>query len=119
MDERAIEQGLAVTAVSALARQLDCPVAEIVAWLQISSRTWARRKVAGVLDPLESDRLARLGRLHKRATRVLGGVAEARTWLTTPNRALERRPPLAVAQTEIGAERVFALLGRLEHGVFT
>jgi putative toxin-antitoxin system antitoxin component (TIGR02293 family) len=101
-----------------LATTLGVGVPELLEWLSISPRTWARRKHAGLLDTLESDRVARLGRLVRRATQVLGNAANATAWLTTPNRTLQRRTPFEVAATEVGADTVFQLLGRIDHGVF-
>ncbi len=114
-----VRNGVPVSSVAALGSALQLSTAELLEWLQISPRTWARRKHAGVFDLLESDRVARLSRLIRRASQVLGGATEARDWLTTPNRALGRRTPFAVAGTEVGADGVFDLLGRLEHGVFS
>ena len=117
--ETDVRRGVPVTSVSAAAAALQRPVAEVLEWLSISPRTWVRRKQQGVLDVLEGDRVARLHRLVRRAQAILGGVAEGRTWLTTPQHALHRRTPLAVAATEVGADAVFQLLGRIEHGVFS
>lgn len=117
--EEHVRNGVPASSVAALGSALQLSTAELLDWLQISPRTWARRKHAGVFDLLESDRVARLSRLIGRARQVLGGATEARSWLTTPNRALGRRTPFAVAGTEVGAEGVFDLLGRLEHGVFS
>ncbi len=119
MTERDVRQGLPVATLATASSALGVPTVELIEWLHISPRTWARRKSAGRFDTLESDRLARLLRLIRRASEVVGGSAEARTWLTTPSRALDRRAPLEVASTEVGAEAVFQLLGRLEHGIFT
>ena len=117
--EREVRSGLPVTMVSAAADALQLPTGHVLEWLSISPRTWVRRKQQGVLDVLESDRLARLHRLLRRATVVLGGPDEGRSWLTTPQRALQRRTPFEVASTEVGADTVFQLLGRIEHGVFS
>jgi len=119
LTERDVLAGASVLAVADLAGALGLSIPEALAWLQISPRTWARRKKVGHLDQLESDRVARLGRLLHRATRFAGGPTEARDWLRTPARALARRTPLEVAATEAGAEEVHRLIGRLEHGVFT
>ncbi|MEO5725279.1 MAG: antitoxin Xre/MbcA/ParS toxin-binding domain-containing protein [Ilumatobacteraceae bacterium] len=119
LDESEVRNGVDVGTVANLARVLEMPMPALLEWLQIAPRTWARRKQAGVLDLLESDRTARLTRLIARAADVTGGTATARVWLTTPSRALGRRTPLDVAGTEVGADSVFALLGRLDHGVFT
>ncbi len=118
LTERDVRRGVPVTTVSALAQTLGVGVPDLLEWLSISPRTWARRKHTGLLDTLESDRVARLGRLVRRATQVLGNATDATAWLTTPNRTLQRRTPFEVAATEVGADTVFQLLGRIDHGVF-
>lgn len=118
LTEHDVRRGVPVTTVTTVAQTLQMPLADVLEWLSIAPRTWARRKQSGVLDTLESDRVARLTRLVRRATQVLGSATDARTWLTTPNRSLQRRTPFEVAGTEVGADAVFALLGRIEHGVF-
>lgn len=119
LGEHDVRRGVPATTVVAVAESLQVPVPQILEWLSISPRTWVRRKQQGVLDMLEGDRVARLHRLIRRASSVLGGASEGRAWLTTPQRALQRRTPLEVASTEVGAEAVFQLLGRIEHGVFS
>jgi putative toxin-antitoxin system antitoxin component (TIGR02293 family) len=119
LTETQVRNGVPVTVVAQLTAELGIGTPALLAWLQVAPRTWARRKQTGRFDMLESDRLARLGRLIRRARKVLGGSAEARTWMTVGNRALGGRTPFEVAGTEVGAEAVFDLLGRLEHGVFS
>lgn len=87
--------------------------------LGMSRATLHRRKKAGHLDRSESDRLVRYARLISRASAALGGVDGARSWLSTPARAFHGECPLDYADTEIGAREVEALLGRIEHGVFS
>jgi len=119
LNEGDVRSGVPVAAVAQLTSELGVTTQTLLSWLQVSTRTWARRKQAGRFDMLESDRLARLGRLVRRAKSVLGGSAQARAWMMTPNRALQRRTPFDVAGTEVGAEAVFDLLGRIEHGVYS
>ncbi len=118
LTEDDVRRGVPVTTVTLLAQTLGIGVPELLEWLSIAPRTWARRKHGGVLDTLESDRVARLGRLLRRSTQVLGSATDARSWLMTPNRTLQRRTPFDVAATEVGADSVFQLLGRIDHGVF-
>ena len=87
--------------------------------LGMSRATLHRRKKTGRLDRAESDRLVRYARLFSRATEALGGVAGARSWLVSPAKAFLGECPLDYADTEIGAREVEALLGRIEHGVFS
>ena len=89
------------------------------AWLGMSRATLHRRKKLGNLDRAESDRLVRYGRLMSHATAALGGIEGARSWLVAPAIAFNGECPLDFADTEVGAREVDALLGRLEHGVFS
>ena len=117
--ESDVREGVPVSVVAQLTSELEVSTQALLAWLQVAPRTWARRKQSGRFDMLESDRVARLGRLVRRTRSVLGGTPAARVWMSTPNRALRGRTPFEVAGTEVGAEAVFDLLGRLEHGVFS
>ena len=86
----------------------------------IPLRTMARRKDAGKLKPVESERLLRLTFLFEQAMDLFEGDAEsARIWLESPNAGLDGETPLRLAETEIGAREVENLIGRLEHGVFS
>ncbi len=62
----------------------------------------------------------RTARLLKSALALLEGDKEtAKAWLSRPKRALNGQSPLEMSKTETGAQEVEALIGRLEHGVFT
>jgi putative toxin-antitoxin system antitoxin component (TIGR02293 family) len=87
--------------------------------LGMSRATLHRRKADGTLDRSASDRLVRFARLFLRASDVLGGEKAARSWLAAPAIAFREECPLDFADTEIGAREVEALLGRIEHGVFS
>lgn len=87
--------------------------------LGMSRATLHRRKKAGRLDRAESDRLVRYARLFNRAAGALGGDGPAQRWLSSPAVAFGGELPLDFADTEIGAREVEALLGRIEHGVFS
>jgi putative toxin-antitoxin system antitoxin component (TIGR02293 family) len=60
----------------------------------------------------------RLARVARRAAEVFEGSDAALDWLKSPNRALAGETPLTLLDTEIGAESVLDVLGRIEHGVF-
>lgn len=92
--------------------------AALAALTQISERTLARRKELGRLEPEESDRLLRASRVYGRALELFeGDMAAASRWLTTPQRALGGLVPLELARTDVGAEEVVRLAGRLEYGI--
>ena len=89
--------------------------------LILPRRTLAHRKRRGEhLSPDESDRLARVLRLHKTALETFDGDADkVSAWLRAPNRALSGEIPLSLVATSDGARLVEDVLLRIEHGVYT
>ncbi len=111
--------GLPYTSVTRFHSASGLPVAHIADLVQVPRRTLMRRKAAGRLQPLESERLLRMAMLFDRALELFEGDADAaRRWLATPIKALAGETPWDFARTEIGAREVEDVIGRLEHGVF-
>jgi len=114
-----VRDGLPFAEFQVLREMLGVTEERLGAWLGMSRATLHRRKKLITLDRTESDRLVRYARLLSHATAALGGLDGARSWLTAPAIAFNGECPLDFADTEIGAREVDALLGRLEHGVFS
>lgn len=114
-----VRGGLDLAEFQALREMLGLTEERLGALLGMSRATLHRRKAAGNLDRAESDRLVRYARLLSRASAALSGTAAARSWLAEPAVAFHGECPLDFADTEVGAREVEALLGRLEHGVFS
>lgn len=114
-----IREGLPMVEFVALQELLGLGAEELAQHLTISRSTLVRRRKGGRLDMQESDRLLRYARLYARAQAVLQDDMAARDWLKQPARALGFVTPLTFAETETGAREVEALLGRIEHGVFS
>jgi putative toxin-antitoxin system antitoxin component (TIGR02293 family) len=87
--------------------------------LSMPERTMARRQKQARLTADESDRLIRVARVMANAKRVLGSRDKAAHWLRTANRALDGAAPLSLLDTDIGAEQVSEILGRIEHGIYS
>ena len=88
--------------------------------MQVPARTMVRRKADGAFKPDESERLLRLSRVFERALDLFEGNKDAaKRWLESPAKALGGQTPLEAAETEIGAQEVDHLVGRIEHGVVT
>lgn len=116
---KTIRKGVNYTALNVLADSLSVSVKDLSHYVDISDRTLIRRKRQGLLNPDETERVYRVGSLLVRATEVLQDKDEALRWLKTPKKALGGEVPLDLADTEVGADEVKDLLGRIEHGVFT
>lgn len=115
-----IEHGLPFAAFERFQKNTGLTHEQIAELLQIPRRTLARRKTTGRFSADESDRLVRAARVYAKALYLFSGDAdEASRWLTTVRRTLGGVTPLAMARTEIGAQEVEDLIGRLEHGVFS
>jgi putative toxin-antitoxin system antitoxin component (TIGR02293 family) len=114
-----VRSGLPFGALEALVHTIGIPTAAITKALGLAPRTLARRKDKRAFSPVESDRLYRLARVACLAIQVLGSQEKAKEWLARPNRALGGETPLSLLDTDIGAHQVEAVLGRIEHGVFS
>jgi len=113
-----LESGLPMMEFESLQELLGLSMETLGEYLSMSRSTLMRRKKAGRLDALESDRLLRYARIYGRSLQVFGDAGAALAWLSEPARALGFRSPLTFAKTEFGAREVENLLGRLEHGIF-
>lgn len=115
-----IRSGLPAASALAFKAALGLTNEELAAVLGVSPRTVARLDPAkSHLDPVSGDRLVRSARLYAIAADVLEDGSAAARWLKSPQRALGGAVPLELAQTDVGSRAVEALLGRMEHGVFT
>jgi len=66
----------------------------------------------------DRDALARLTRVWVSASRTLGRPEKARRFLEAPHPLLNQAISLAlICESEAGADRVLALLGRIQYGI--
>jgi len=115
-----VERGLSFQTLQSLASVTGLPIRDLASFLGIPERTLARRNAAGKLAPDESERLLRIATVFEKAVGLFeGDVRAAVSWLTAPKKVFGGRTPLAYARKELGAREVEALVGRLEHGVFS
>ena len=93
---------------------------QLGALLGLSRRSINRLTPAkAVLPAVAGDRLYRSARLLALAVDVFEDQGAATEWLKSPQRALNNAVPVDIATTDIGAREVEALLGRIEHGVYS
>ncbi len=114
----ALRKGFRYAVLRRTSDRIGLPFEEVVEALGMSKRTLARRKIEGVLSPAESERLLRFARIVERARDVIG-AERAAAWLRRPNRALGGAAPLSLLDTDVGAQEVEDVLGRIEYGVYT
>jgi putative toxin-antitoxin system antitoxin component (TIGR02293 family) len=114
-----VRRGLSTQVFKNMAASLGFSDREFAGVLKIPNRTLDRRFKHEVLSPDESDRLARVANILKRAQEVFGSVEKARDWMNTPLSAFEGETPLQRADTSIGANQVEDVLGRIDYGVYS
>lgn len=114
---RQIQEGFPTSIVEALLRKKIISLQELYQF--ISPRTWARRIKEHRLSPEESDRIAMVERVVAFAEDAFGDKNKAYIWLRKANRTLENQKPLDLLHSEAGTRLVEALLGRIQHGVYS
>jgi putative toxin-antitoxin system antitoxin component (TIGR02293 family) len=85
--------------------------------LALPRKTLAHRRSLGRLSAEQSDRLVRILRVVQEAEETFVDPEKAHRWLRRPTSALADNAPLDLLDTEVGARRVEALLGRIAHGI--
>jgi len=122
-DARAVihraRSGLPFASLTVVATRYAVPLLALARVIGLPARTLARRKRERRLRADESDRLLRVARVAAVAEDVLETKDNAGRWLQEPNRALGGVAPLELLDTDLGAEEVIAILGRIEHGVYS
>lgn len=115
-----IDRGFTWSTFQRFVRNTGLTTEQVAELIAIPRRTLARRKTDRRLNANESDRLVRAARLISRALDLFeGDRASVVEWLTESNTALGGVTPLHFARTELGAEEVEHLIGRIEYGVYS
>lgn len=112
----AITRGMKRSAFDRLKLLTQTSNKELVEVVRIPNRTLSRRTV---FEADESERILRVAAAFQRTIEVFEDLAKARQWFSKPKRALGGKTPLQYCDTEVGADEVTNLLGRIEQGVFS
>ena len=113
-----LKQGLPAEAFDKLRDRLHVSDNLLSNIVHISKRTLNRRRQDGRLKTDESERVLRIARVYDKALEVFESEEAVEGWLKKPARGLGHRIPLEYLDTDLGAQEVVNLLGRIEHGVF-
>ncbi len=114
----AIRRGFPSQALDSFAANVGATNPELGAMLGLSVRTLAGRRCRERLSPVESERLLRLAKAVARAEDVFDDLSNGLAWLNTSNMSLGGVAPISLLDTELGAELVIDVLGRIEYGIF-
>ncbi len=114
----ALKQGIPADSFEKLRVRLNVSDNLLSRIVQIPKRTLTRRRQDGRLRTDESERVLRVATVYDKALDVFEDEEAVESWLKKPARGLGYKIPLEYADTELGAQEVINLLGRIEHGVF-
>ena len=114
--QTAIREGFPQKVVGSVMNSAGLTLKQLSASLDLSPRSLQRRRQTGRLARYESDRLYRLARIVALAKQYIGDEEAATRWLKRPNRALGGQIPLELVDTELGAQAVENVLGRIAYG---
>lgn len=115
---KAARRGVPRKFLDELCGALGISLRELAPLLHASERNLRRFQAEQLLPPDVSERALNIARVFERAVEVLDTEDRAARWLKHPNRALGEAP-LSLLVNTFGAEQVLAILGRIEHGVFS
>lgn len=114
-----ILEGVPAGALQRVREALGISVGAFAILVGISPRTViAANGKSTRLDPLVSDRLARIAKIMARAEEVFGSAEKARHWMGKPVQALGGRRPFDKLTTDPGSVQVEDVLAAIEHGVY-
>jgi putative toxin-antitoxin system antitoxin component (TIGR02293 family) len=117
--DRVIHDGMPISAFRHAVELLEQPERTIVEGIGIARTTLGRRKAAGRLGFIDSERAVRLGSVVALAKEALGSTKAAGRWLMKPNVALGGTVPITLLRTDIGTRQVEAVLGRALWGAYS
>lgn len=113
----AIRRGFPSQALDSFAANVGASNSELGVLLGLSVHALAGRRRKERLSPAESERLLRLAKTVARAEDVFGDLSNGLAWMMASNISLGGVTPVSLTDTEIGAELVAEVLGRIEHGI--
>ncbi|HVG41583.1 MAG TPA: antitoxin Xre-like helix-turn-helix domain-containing protein [Chitinophagaceae bacterium] len=114
-----IRKGLNRKALDRLLLLTGLPPSEIAAFIHVSDRTLRRYKPSTLLSPKQSERILEIATLYTHGGEVFGDMDTFKEWINTDLMALGNKKPKDFLDTSRGVQMIDALLGRIEHGIFS
>lgn len=102
-----------------LANTMDVPLKDMASLLNISYKTFARKKPADKMDTLTSSLTIEIANVIAEGVTTFGSLQKFRNWLQKPNRALASHTPFSLLNTPTGIKMVQNVLGRINEGIYT
>lgn len=115
-----VRRGFDYRVLARLAESSGFSIRTLAAALGVSAYAIRQARRSGRWSSTQSDRLFRAARVLSAAQVLFGGDCTlAHRWLTTSQRGLNEEPPLAWLMTDVEAQAVLDLIGRIDNGLVT
>jgi len=114
-----IKRGMDVAIVDTLSKELGISQKKLLHCIMLSPATFKRRCTNKKrLTTCESDRIYRIVMVYRSALELFNGNIEAaRRWLIQPAKSLGGIAPFDYLDNAAGADEVYDLIARIEHGI--
>lgn len=113
------EKGITKASVLALTKILDIPMVEMADLLNISFKTFSRKKDNDLFDSWISSHAIEIAQTVARGLSLFEDEKKLQRWLKKPNRALHGKIPLALLKNATGLKLLNQVMGRIEEGIYT
>jgi len=116
-----VRNGIKASLAKKLIKDVHLNQEDFAKHLGLKIRTLSRRfeKPSEKLNAEESEKVIRLARIYLESLDIFKDVNKVGQWLNRPNRALGGQPPISFLDSDIGAEEVMDVLGRIKDGVYS
>lgn len=115
--EETVQRGVPVKAIDALVDHKVLTMGEVATHILPRRTLDHRKRSKKPLTMQESERALRLARIVAMAEDTFANPEKAAIWLRRPNRTMDERTPLDMADTEPGGRIVEDALQRIAHGI--
>lgn len=112
------ESGIKMKSVKAVSEFLDISMDKMSQLLNVSIRTFQRKKATDVMSAAISQKTIDIAEVAAKGKEIFGSKEKFNLWLNSPIPALYNHKPMDLLKTSTGIKLVMATLMRIEYGIY-
>ncbi|MBK8848115.1 MAG: DUF2384 domain-containing protein [Bacteroidetes bacterium] len=112
------ESGIKMKSVKAVSEFLDISMDKMSQLLNVSIRTFQRKKATDVMSAAISQKTIDIAEVAAKGKEIFGNKEKFNLWLNSPIPALHNRKPFDLLKTSTGIKLVMTTLMRIEYGIY-
>jgi putative toxin-antitoxin system antitoxin component (TIGR02293 family) len=114
----ACNKGISKQSVMKLAELMDIPLKDISTMLNMSYKTFSRKRPADLMDTISSSLTIEIAQTLAKGLAVFENESVLRRWLQKDNKSLQGKKPIELFNTPTGIKLVNQVLYRIEEGIY-